>query len=201
MRKLLLSLLLTVTGLAAYGQKNEISILLGPTVNGFTDVYGYNYGYRYNPYGYGGTLSDLYEPTIGVSASGSISLEYHRAIASKVKLGGSFHYGYEELTRTPGAAFKDDPQVYTRHFFSLTPQIKYDYIRGSVSSHGGDCNFYAKALAGVGIKTGGLEDTRVCFDYGVYPLGVQVVINKLSLLGELGYGSLYIMHLGIGYQF
>jgi len=197
MRKLLLSLLFTLTCLAAYGQKNEASLFFGPSTNGYVGSY-YDYYYHYRG---GSTLQDLYEPSLEPSGSSFFYLEYLRDITSRFKAGLGFHYGWEHTTRTPGLAFKDDPTTVTRHSFSLSPHVRYDYIRGSLTSKGSLGIMYLKVLAGAGLRTGGIEDTEYCFDYGIYPLGFQIVVKDWVWSMEIGYGTLYSIHFGVGHRF
>ena len=196
MKKLLLLILLATTCIAAQAQKNQVVFHFGPPPEGFSpSSYEYDYFYDYSYYGGANTLFDLYEPKMTPNGGAVFGLEYSRSLNKRFSVGGEVYYGFQRMTRTPGSAYKDDPVSSVRHMFSAAPSVRLYYIIDPV------VKFYAKANIGVGMRSGGFDDTTLQIDYELIPLGIQVGRKKFVYLMELGQGSMFLIHFGIGYNF
>ena len=124
-----------------------------------------------------------------------LSVEYLRRVTNRINLGTEFHYGASSVTRTPGLAYKDEPESVTNRLFALTPNVRLDYIVGA------QCRLYIKADAGIGLRTNPMEGTQFQFEYQLFPLGIEINAKHLSLFGELGAGTLYYVRFGAGRWF
>lgn len=188
MKKLLLLIVLATTCFAAQAQKNQVVFCISFTPE--------EYGYSGSSYHGGNTLSDLYEPDVWSEMPGGVGIDYLRGLNSRLWVGGYVFYGEQNITRTPGAAYKEEPQTYTKHFVSLMPSVRFDYIKGKIL-----CDLYARVDAGVGLRTGTPEGTNVCFDYQLIPLGIKFGKKGFALIYEVGFGSLFNIRCGMGYTF
>ena len=191
MKKLLLLIVLATTCLAAQAQKNQVSLSFGIS---FDTLLGAGEDYYYS-YVNSNTLQGLYGTSLKYSGGALFSLEYLRELSERLNVGCEFHYGMSSITRTPGAAYKDDPQHYSSYRYALTPVVRYDYVEGA------QCTLYLKADVGAGFETSPIEDTKLRLEYQFYPLALQINGRYINVFGEMGFGTLYYVRWGVGRKF
>ena len=192
-RILFLCLLFLTTGAAAalaQERANGISISIGGPIGGARyESLGYDYGY------YGSDLYGLYHDFESYSATPSLIVGYTHRISGSVRIGGDFSVGSYTLSVTPGAASRDrEIRTYDAAVFTLMPIAEWSYYSDEAS------DFYMRAGLGAEFSTGGRDGNRLRPCWQITPLGLHVG-SKTYFLGELGFGTEYIIRLGIGFSF
>ena len=189
-KQLLLFFTFSIICFAANAQ-NQISLLVGPPPEGFDPSYGYYDGYSTGA----NTLYDLYEPKTWVSGGAVFGLEYSRNLNTRFALGGDFMYGFKNISRTPGSAYEGDTETFHRHMYSTMANVKFNYILDPFFK------FYVKVNLGAGVRTGGIEETKIQFDYQLTPIGVEMGRKNRIAIIEMGYGTMFLIRFGLGYKF
>ena len=193
MKRILFLCLLILTGNAvalAQEKTHSISISLGGPIGGTRyESVGYDYGY------YGSDLYGLYHDFESYSSSPSLIVGYTYKMSQNFRVGGDFSIGSYNLSVTPGAASRDrEERSYDAAVFTLMPVAEWSYYSDDAS------DFYMRAGVGAEFSTGGRDGSRLRPCWQITPLALHVG-SKTYFIGELGFGTEYIIRLGVGFSF
>lgn len=172
-------------------RRHSVSVNLGCMTGGFRyDVM------EYEPYYPSSlTLKSLYSERRDIYGKGGLVLDYSYRILKEVHVGLEYGYGQVGGELTPGYALRSaEPRSVRQHIHSLMPYAKW-FVQSNPSFH-----YYLKAGVGPQLSTGNLESTRVQTAWELIPVGVTCG-RKIFFVGELGFGTCYILRLGFGYNF
>lgn len=186
-----MSLLLLLAGtLSAQAQtlKHHVTITMGGPVGG---------GFRFaEEERHSGTdLYGLYKTTQSYSPAGSFIIGYTYRLSDRFNVGGDAAVGMYDMYIEPGSAARNQENItYDAAAFTLMPIAEWYYYRDN------GAEFYMRAGLGAQLSTGDVNGTRLYPCWQLTPVGVHVG-NKTYFVSELGFGTEYIIRMGVGFRF
>lgn len=197
MKKNLISIALVAFGIftciTAQAQKNEINVSYGlVSTNSFSEIFAESI-----LEGFTGGLHSFKN----FKSSGSINLDYYRAISKNLKVGGALVY--EQVSRDSYFDKKFNGKTET-NYISVMPQIKFLYIAKpafelySGLAAGASLRYEEYNSTDQGVKS--QKESDIFFAFQANLLGIRVG-KKLAGFAELGFGNKGILNAGISYRF
>lgn len=196
---LILSLLMLLPGaLAAQDEpetapqpKHQVELFIhGPAFGAMMETY-----YESNEF-QTSQLEYLYGTESYFSSYTGLGLSYNYMPHRLWRFGGELTWNRLEATMTPGPA-RDNHESTTsiQHALAVMPFAKW------IIWDDPHCLFYFKAGAGALLSAGAYESTRIRAAYQLIPIGFQIGKRSLTVSFEFGFGNVYTVRGGIGYNF
>ena len=151
------------------------------------------------------SLSGLYEDQEYATGTIVIGVQYNYLLKKWLSVGVDVSWGLVQAEISPGYAFRqsawDEGTTLYQNIISVMPSVRARWLHTRITPSWGFFSMYSKASAGAYLSVGNYKSTQVKPAWETVFLGWTLGSETIYAFEEVGYGTCYLVRLGLGFNF